>query len=1533
CQDSATFFVSDTVPLLTLLLDSLVDISCNSVDDGQIAVSGSGGTGPYTYEWISGASGNDSSLTNLSGVTYEVVLTDNNGCDDTASYTITNPDALAVNKNTTDVVCFGASTGTFSAVFSGGTPPYTINYTSGFGVIDSTTADGLYVSSLSSGTYSFSVTDANSCLLEESVTIIDSNPEISLSFINVAEETCNNDNGGATVQASGGVPNYTYNWSNGATASTINMLPGGIDYSVTVTDNLGCTKDSTVFVPIIDAVFIESILVADNLCYGDTLGSLTIETSGVGLPHTFTYTHLGNSTTVVSNDTITVINTLPSGSYTLSVQDVSTCVNTWSSPIDIAESTTLTVSVDAQNSTSTLDCHGDNDGKIFLNISGANPFPGDYYWLFVNAPDFSQNLTVDSVVGLSAGTYDLTVQDANGCSFSTPYEIVEPLPLSTSHVVTNNTCFDDSDGEALVIVSGGTAGFTLSSTTFSNSNITQLSTDTFRITALSEGTYFYDVVDDSGCQLLNSTFYVGEPALLEIVDVTSTLESCLGYDATATVSVTGGVGGYSYFWTSDNNNSTALVLQDGITQNPSVNNSTAQNVSNGWVYVFVKDANSCNTTDSIFVSQSTSPQLQIVGIVDNLCDGDSAGQISLNAIDGTPFYEYSINGGANWQFLATFSDLADGTYSVTVRDSLGCQDIISNIDISSPSPISVTVSTQQVSCFGDSDGNASVVDVSGGTSSNGTYNFSWQNDQGTNLWPGNSSGINSTVTNLVPGTYQLEVKDDNGCTTLYTPVVIGQPLEVSVDLAVISDYNGVDIRCFGDSNAVIQANASGGTGLFTFEWFDSDGIILDESVLSSYTFDTLSNVSQGTYSIVVTDSLGCPASNSISVTHPSQIVVDFENVVNIRCDGNNDGQATALYSGGLGFGNYNVVWTDSTNTVISLIAQASQLSVGSYVATYTDNNGCAGQDTITINYSELFKINNPNDTTSVSCFGSIDGSFNFNVTGGWLPYTYVWNDPLGQQSPTAVGLAPNQWYTNIITDANNCILIDSVFVTSPIDEVEVSTISTVDNDCYENSIGKINVQVSGGSPPYIFDWSGPNGYNSSSTISPNISTLSSGNYSLVVTDDNGCEKTLVEHVDGPDSPLQINSVNTVNVSCFGLNDGTANLLGQVVGGTPISDPPFYFENWLGENPETLTAGTYSVEVSDSAGCKTSVSFTISEPEALSTNIDVIDAYCQDETGKILTHVTGGTPFNNTGLYQYEIEPLSAISPFFSYQESSKDSAEIVVEFPQNNNQADTLFLLTITDANDCQITQTVEIHPARLFYNSETVQVCSSDTISILANRFNDYDSYLWSINPDQPFVDNGSDIEIVVNNSMSITVTAYEPSSACLFTDDLEIVELKPSIELDNTDVGILLGESVSLSITSGEEPYLWSTGEMTSSINVNPLLTTNYVAFALDTATQCIGNDTVRVFVGMNEGFSPNGDGYNDNWKIDYLNQYESLQVEIFNRWGASLWKAQSPNITNWDGNYNGKELPVGTYYYIINFDVSSNNEPITGPVTIVR
>ncbi len=1518
---SSTLLINISQPSpLVLNTDSFSNPNCFEGSDGFIAVSGAGGTLPYSFTWLGSSTSTDSYINNLEEGLYQVIMSDFKNCSDTLDFTLTHPTQISFSTNVFNVNCFGESTGQISVDVSGGTLPYaSITHEPGsVGVTSSTALNNLTVNQLPSGTYTITAIDDNSCSFVDSL-VVQQNSEITATFTNIIPETCSNANGAATVNPSGGQAVYTFEWlSSGQLTSTATSLPSG-NTLVKITDQLTCEKTLNVFIPKITDVEIQSVTVTDNLCFGGSDGELEIKAIGDALPFTFSLTGIAGS--FVSSDTITIIDNLPAGTYTLSVVDTTSCVNTWSQPVIIDENPAITVSVNTSTSTSMLSCNGDDNGKIFLDISGGNPFPGNYYWLFVNDPGFSQQITVDSITGLSAGVYNLSVQDANGCTAQTSYEIFEPAALSVSHIVTSTLCNSSSDGEVLVIANGGTPGYTISSLP-SSLTVTVVSADTFLLTGLSEGMYFYDLEDSNGCELLNNSFYVGEPAEVEITGVSSTQESCLGWDATATVSVTGGVGSYTILWTYDDAYQLPLLLQDG-SLNPTSQSSNPQNLSAGLVYVHVWDINLCYTMDSVLISQTNSPSLVLIGTVNNLCYGDTDGQISLNATGGTPFYEFSINGGVSWQNLSTFQDLAGGIYNATVRDSLGCTDELENIEILTPDPISVSVSSEDVSCTSASDGSASVVTVSGGTVSSGVYGFSWQNSQGINLWPANLSAVNATVSGLLPGSYQLEVEDDNGCTTVYSPVNIGEPSPVTLDLSILSDYNGVDISCFGYSDAVVLANAGGGTGLYTFEWFNSTNPN-DIRTFTSASFDTLSLVPQDVYSVTVTDDRGCTAEDNITVNQPDQIIVDFENVTNIRCEGNNDGQATAIYTGGLGFGNYAVSWFDSDNNFISLIAQASNLSAGDYSATYTDNNGCVGTGLISIDYSELFSINNSEDTTSVSCLDDIDGTFNFNVSGGWLPYTYDWNDPLNQQLATAVGLAPGQWYTNIITDANNCVLVDSVYVTSPIDVVEISTYSVTDNECYEDNSGAITVEVVGGTPDYQFEWSGANG-----TVgnNQNINGLSNGTYNLVITDLYGCVHTSSYTVDGPDSPLLINSVVTTNVSCNGLEDGTASLTNQISGGTP----PYVNIDWDGENPSILAAGNYTVEVTDDNGCTKTSSFTIYEPDAYSVSLDVINEYCEGQNGSILVQTTGATPFN-TGDYDYDITPISGISPDFDYQSSSASQADIVVDFPSVNDVADTLFQLTITDENGCEYNQEIEIHPARVFNYNEVLNVCYGDSISIDGSFFAEYDSYSWSVSPNQELFVNGSELGLIVNNSSTITVEVEDLSSSCSFTDELNVQVLNPVI-VANDDIGITRGESLTLTITEGEPPYLWSTDETSSSIDVSPLITTNYVAYALDTVTGCIGNDTIRVFVGMNEGFSPNADGYNDTWEISYLNQYESVKVQIFNRWGASIWESSSPNILNWDGKYNGNDLPIGTYYYIISFVDDINKEPLTGPVTIVR
>ena len=1510
-SDTFNYIVNEPT-ILQLSFDSIKNLNCNQSADGYIQVSALGGTAPYQYQWSGLSSSSDSAINNLDAGTYTITITDDNNCDLSQDTILDEPLPLSYNEILNHVQCFGDSTGGLFIQINGGNNPFNFSLTPNIGQQGSTPIT-YSVSDLPAGEYIFNVADQLGCTLEDTLEILQ-NTQVTANFTNVLE-TCNADNAQSTASISGGQAPYDFVWTGQtSTDSILSNISGGGTYSLEVTDAVNCVNTFTTFVGIVPSVTITNVQKVDATCSGQFDGEISIEVAGGTAP--FTYT-ISNTAPVTTNNTSTTFSSLPSGNYTVQVEDASGCVIVYNQTIVINQPSTLSASINTINTFDTLTCDGDNNGKIYIDISGGTTFPGGYYWLFVNDPTFSQQLVTDSLTGLAAGTYTFYVQDANNCLISLSHEIIEPDPITSNEIISNTSCFGTSDGSVEIQIQGGNSGYLLNLTP-NSPNITPTSSNTFSISGIGEGMYFYDIIDDEGCELLNESFYVSEPDQLEVLNTSSSIESCLGYDATANVIAEGGTLPYTYSWTYDVNFQQPIENLDGST-NFSGTTSSPQNLTEGLHYIHIWDFNGCYTYDSVMVNRATSPTLNIIGPVDNLCNGDSEGQISANATGGTPIYVYSLDGGLNWQNLATFVGLPADLYNVTVRDSLGCISQIAGVQIFEPNPIDVSVSAQTVSCTGDSDGSASVILVQGGTVS-GDYSYMWKNENGINLWPANLSANTSTVNNLFPGNYLLEVTDDNDCSSLYTPVVIGEPLEVNVELEVVSNYNGVQISCNGNSDGIILATGSGGTGDFNFEWTNSSGVNFSNNVAA--TFDTVFNRSAGTYSVQITDVNGCSNDNQVTISEPSGIDLSFINVSNISCVNNSDGQATVNWSGGLGFGNYTVQWVDESNQQLSLSSTVTDLSVGTYYSTVIDNNGCSTLDSITIDDSDVLRINNFIDTISVSCVGAIDATHNFNVSGGIPPYTFSWNDPLAQISEVAFGLAPGQWYTNIITDASGCVVYDSVYVDEPENPVVIDDFSVEAVDCFGEQTGSISISITGGTPftdqpLYTYSWIGPEGYSSNNK---NINNLIAGEYSVVVSDSVGCETFASYNIEQPDAPLQVNAITTTNVLCHGDATGTAEIdFNNISGGT--GDPEFFNQDWDGLNPTALVAATNNiVTVTDDNGCNAIVSYNIYQPEPISATFETIDEYCQDEHGQILVNAEGGKMINDD-TYNFSIVP--------NYRISGPNNPGIIIDFPNPAEDAETVFQLTIEDDNGCELVfNNVEVHPARMFDYNQTINVCYGDTVEI-TTKYNTYPFYNWSISSNDTILAiNGDTITFISNVSSVVTVEAIS-SNGCAFTDEVNIVNSTPQITLGD-DVSLLRGESIVLSV-SGEAPYSWSTAQMTQSIEVSPVITTHYVANAFDPATGCVGSDTIRVFVGMNEGFSPNDDGYNDVWKIDYLNQYENTHIELYNRWGKKLWESDSPNIINWDGKYNGEDVPVGSYYYIIT--MGNGNDPITGPVTIVR
>ena len=1516
CESVQSEFIVSEPDLLEINTLTLQNLSCDESNDGEIELSASGGTAPYAFQWSGLNTSQSTLIEDLIAGDYTVDLVDSNSCQTSFTYTITQPDTISFNTVVSMVDCNGESTGSLVVNTIGGTPNFTYSITPDIGIQSS--GASFEVQNLPAQVYTVSALDNNGCLFEEGIEITEN--DLIVASFNVTSETCNNNNATLNVNASGGIGNFNYNWTGFTeTSETLSSISGGLTYSVVVTDDIDCFKSFSEFVPEVQAVSISDVSITNSLCSESSNASIQATGVNGSLPYTFSlFSGITLVTSEATNFNTVNLENLSDGTYTLSVEDNSGCEFIWNSTINLSSPSTLSVSIDTDKTTTQLDCTADNVGEIFLDISGGQPFNGDFYWMFVNDPSFSQQISADSITGLDAGLYVLSVQDANGCVSSVSHTINEPTSLVVESTVTEVGCYTDSTGEASISILGGTPNYTLT-TTSENAIITEITTDSFFITNLYEGQYFIDVVDDNGCELLNSSFYIAEPSLLEVLSTSSTLESCLGGDGSASVSVTGGTESYQYLWTYDSDFQLPILLTNGDV-NPTSQDANPQFLSEGLHYVHVWDARGCYTLDSVNVNKATSASLSLLGTVNNICHDGEMGQISINAVDGNPYYQFTIDGGANWQFTPTFDNLSENFYNITVRDSLGCTDQIVNIEITAPEPIDVIVSASNVSCFGSSDGSATITSATGGT---GSYSYNWQNADGFNLWPGNLSAIQPTVLNLLPATYQLVVEDENECTTTYTPVVIGEPLEVNVDLDIVSNHNGLEISCFGSSDGAVMATAEGGTGNFTFAWSSEFGSI---ETNTAATFDSIFSLSSGTYYVNVEDVNGCSSSDDINLNQPNQIVVDFENIINIRCEGEESGQATALWSGGLGFGIYNVVWTDSNANVLSLSSTVNNLSVGEYTATVSDQNGCSEVGSVIIDYSELFAISNTSGTTQVSCFGTSDASFDFVPVGGWPPYNHEWNDVLNQQSSTAFGLSSGQWYIDVITDAQGCVVYDSVLVTEPIQLTFEGT--TTDVDCFGDISGTMTLTASGGTPNYNFAWTGPVDGNDTDNESISLPQLGAGTYNVTVTDAEGCQSFETFTIEQPQYPLAVNEVLVFqHVQCNGGNDGIINESDIVIsGGTPSSGSTSYFFSWNGQNPSFLSEGSDSIIVSDANGCTLSVAYTITQPDVLQIDdLVLIDENCAGDHGTIVVAASGGTTFND-GYYNYSIDS--------DYDLATSSEGMVEIDFPFPGEGTDTIFTLTLTDANGCTIdTSALEIHPARIFEYEASIDVCLGDSVEIDVN-FGNFNYFTWSASNNQSFVvsELSNSISLVPEESITISAAGTDNYN-CEFTDNLNINILVPEIEIIEGDqVEIVRGEQVILNV-SGGQPYFWSNLKTTSSIIESPLSTTHYMVYAMDNNVGCVGSDSIRVFVGMNEGFSPNDDGFNDMWVIEYLNDLEGVRIEMFNRYGNKLWEGDSPNISNWDGKYNGSEVPVGTYYYLITFDESSNKEPLTGPVTIVR
>ncbi|MFN8712369.1 MAG: PKD domain-containing protein [Bacteroidota bacterium] len=508
----------------------------------------------------------------------------------------------------------------------------------------------------------------------------------------------------------------------------------------------------------------------------------------------------------------------------------------------------------------------------------------------------------------------------------------------------------------------------------------------------------------------------------------------------------------------------------------------------------------------------------------------------------------------------------------------------------------------------------------------GSYNYSWAP----------SGGNAATATGLCAGTYTVTVS--NACNSATMAVTV----PTTGGGVTLTNAGQTNIDCFGNCIGAASVNVTSGTGPFTYTWAPSGGNTAAASGLCA-----------GTYTCSVSDAAGCSGTQTFTITSPPVLTSTLLQT-NVLCNGGNTGTAAITAVGGVG--NYTYSWSPAVaNTTNGNTNTATGLSAISYVATIVDGNGCT--TTATFNVGEPPVLTAAATSTPATC-NNPNGSVTATAGGGNGQYSYLWIP--GNYTTATVTNLPAGLYGLQVTDANGCVALTTVTVASAATPV-VSIASFTDVSCFSGNNGSATATNTGGVGPFTYSWS-------TGDTSATASNLPAGTYTIVVTDANGCFDSAVVTITEPTQLTSTQSV--VDVTCFGANTGTGTMTGTGGSGaytfawTPSVSST---TNGNSNTGNSLAAGNYVCTITDANGCTTTQTLVITEPPAITVQMQSSPSYCNQPNGYVNAIGGGGT-----GNLSYVWNPGNLA------QQSSNS-------IPPGN------YSVTVTDQNNCQLTDTITV--------------------------------------------------------------------------------------------------------------------------------------------------------------------------------------------------------------------------------------------------
>jgi outer membrane protein OmpA-like peptidoglycan-associated protein len=1366
-------------PTLAFIVNIRNDINPDTVEFGAAEVIVERGVAPFTFSWDNGET--DRIATNLTFGDHSVTVTAGNGCTEEQTVSIKKPGReLAVFVN--EIIknkCPGQEGGSFKVRATGGQVPYTYAW-------NEPELTGAEPDGLSAGNYRVTVTDALGNADSTSVTISDP-PEIKLSLELVSPSNIILGNGQALARVSGGTGNYSFLWDNGEEISLAKNLDSGI-HSLTVTDANGCIATSSIDIPeYVPGLSISFNQTAVNLCNGDTKAAIEVEVQGGKEPFQLSW----NDPSLSGNQLLG----LAAGNYTVTVSDQAE--QTASSSIFVREPPPITITTVVIEPGST----GNEDGIARVEASGGN---GSFSYLWDNGE------TTLEATKLAPGEHFITVTDIHDCAAVASVRIPENVFTLAANISQTKpvACSGGDEAEVLVEVLGGNPPFQYE---WNKSGLTGN-----RVSGLSAGEYSVTITDNSG-QIEIKTIAVLDPKPLTARATQINPADTDVDNGRASVDIIGGTGNYSIDWANGERGQTASRLSSGIH------------------HVTVTDDHDCLTTDSVEIDEKFRPlSIDLVQTKENMCVGDSAAALHVQLSGGKgPFqYKWNIDSLSGNQV----SGIPAGTYRVTVTDAAG-QFLNKSITVRDPIPLKATASMIEPASVGAADGKATVK-ASGG---NGRYFYKWDNGE---------AGEQATI--LTSGTHIVTVTDGNQCPVTANVIISERISTLAIDLRLIRGN-----PCGGSSLASLQVEAEGGKQPYQYRWSNRDlqgnrvtGLsagnyqvtvldasgqskssrirIIDPPALAATTYlESIGGIQRagvkasggtgnytyrwdngetnaiadtlgpGVHSVAVRDENGCSVTASIEMPDEMfPLSVELVQIKNNPCTGDKNAAIEVQTLGGKS--PFNFKWNDS----VSSENVRTNLQAGVYEVTVTDSNDEQFQASIEIKDPKQLNVNavliQPAST------GNTNGQATAIASGGTGNHSFLWGD--GETFPMRSDLGPGRYSVKVV-DENGCIAEDEIEIPEDILPLTLNLELEGQNLCPGDKNGSIIAQISGGKPPYQYNWSDSN------FSDDNPSNLSGGNYSVTIVDAAGNSVAKEISISEP-APLKVNAVATKAASTGG-SDGQARI--TATGGTGN-----YLYSWdNGESTmvaNSLDAGTHSVTVVDDNGCTAISEVNISEdilPLTVELDQVAFNSCSGDRQAGIRALVSGGKqPFR----YQWNSDDLNGD------QVSGLDAGtySLTVSDAMNNLASGEVI---ITDPEPLTI-QITHIQPAN------TNQ--SDGQASVVASGGTGKYTYLW---------DNGeTEITALKLGPGPHSVTVTDQNNCATHTEFQVTEDILPlAVNLIETSQNMCSGDTkaaIQVHLSGGKGPYqyIWNQPGLQGD-----RLTSIPAGFYAVTVTDAVNNETI--------------------------------------------------------------------------------------------